>query len=213
MTSLRNSFSTANRVQRRKFLSNIVNKGELIEHGIGFRLKTAKSTSWQMEIARFGKEVSEGGKIPSIFSGDSDLLILLLFHLNFKQSFISSHQSSFALHDIWGKLSQNERNCLIFTYVFSGCDGISTIFGLGKTKISKMISGHLPFSVVDTLRNGSSSKDDIKAAGVEVFKFLLKKGKRQKLSLDELRLQKFKIICGKGKLYPEPGHCTILLGH
>ena len=66
-----------------------------------------------------------------------------------------------------------------------------------------MIAGHLPLSIVETFRNGSSSKDDIKAAGVEVFKFLLTKGKRQELSLDELRLQKFKIICGKGKLYPE----------
>lgn len=66
-----------------------------------------------------------------------------------------------------------------------------------------MIAGHLPLSIVETFRNGSSSKDDIKAAGVEVFKFLLTKGKRQELSLDELRLQKFKIICGKGKLHPE----------
>ena len=66
-----------------------------------------------------------------------------------------------------------------------------------------MIAGHLPLSIVETFRNGSSSKDDIKAAGVEVFKFFLTKGKRQALSLDELRLQKFKIICRKGKLHPE----------
>ena len=35
------------------------------------------------------------------------------------------------------------------------------------------------------------------------WKFLLTKRKKKKLSLDDLRLQKFNIICGKGKLYPE----------
>ena len=60
--------------------------------------------------------------------------------------------------------------------------------------------GSLPSTI---FKNAHSVTDDIKAAGVEVFRFIHTKWKKKELSLNDLRLQKFNIICGKGKLHPE----------
>ena len=100
-------------------------------------------------------------------------------------------------------MTANEKDHLLFAYIFSGCCNISAIFGVRKVKFLKMVAGKLPTNILQIFKNAHSVTDDIKAAGVEVFKFILTKGKKKDLSLNDLRLQKFNIICGKGKLHPE----------
>ena len=65
-----------------------------------------------------------------------------------------------------------------------------------------MVAGKLPTNILQVFKNVLSVKDDIEAAGVEVFKFILTKVKKKEFSLNDLRLQKFNITCGKRKPRP-----------
>ena len=64
---------------------------------------------------------------------------------------------------------------------------MSHIFGLGKQKFLKLVSGKLPVDIITIFEDPNSSADDVKDAGVRVFKFLQTKGKRQDLELEDLR--------------------------
>ena len=59
----------------------------------------------------------------------------------------------------------------VYVNVFSGCNNVSAIFGLGKPKFLKMVAGKLPTETLQVFKNASSVTDDIKAAGVEVYPY------------------------------------------
>ena len=81
--------------------------------------------------------------------------------------------------------------------------GVTHIFGLGKHKFLKLVAGKLPINIITIFEDPNSSADDVKDAEVRVFKFLQTKGKRQDLKLEDLRLQKYLELCGKGKFQPK----------
>ena len=136
-------------------------------------------------------------------AAETDILILAVDHLHNYLCYLSSQEGVYKVSDIWETLPETYKKYFLFSYVFSGCDTVSHIFGLGKQKFLKLVSGKLPVDIITIFEDPNSSPDDVKDAGVRVFKFLQTKGKRQDLELEDLRLQKYLQLCGKGRLQPE----------
>ena len=147
--------------------------------------------------------IGESGEIINFFADETDLLILLLVHLHDKQVYLTDQDGSFRVQDIWDTLSQMEKKCFFFSYVFSGCDSVSCIFGVGKAQFLKLVAGKLPEEILTVFQNPHSSIVAIKAAGIKVFQFLSTKGKRYDFTLDKIRCQKYIELSGKGRLQPE----------
>ncbi len=120
------------------------------------------------------KAVNNGAKMLIIHSNDTDVLVLLIHHfpvINAEKIYLivgvkgrhTDNTRSIAVHDIYRKLTPAQQAVILPVYCITGCDTISSFYGIGKRtvfkifmKITREVSdmselgeGYLSSSVVD----------------------------------------------------------------
>ena len=78
---------------------------------------------------------------------DADILIILIHHFDInihKEIRTLTSKGHYSVHEIVNNLTPDEKLWLLFCYSFSGCDTVSSIFGVSKEKFyQKICSGQL----------------------------------------------------------------------
>ena len=142
---------------------------------------------------------SARSKTTVLVGGDTDLLILLLFHANPDTRdlfFIPEPKSNYFRRRIWNIKKMQEQlgrevcDNILFVHAFLGCDTTSRIHGIGKGKLFKMFetSSELKQNA-NTFQSTSTSQREIATAGENTLVLLYngKPGQR----LDDLRYQQY----------------------
>ena len=115
-----------------------------------------------------------------VVAGDTDLLVLLLFHIKTQDSVVylvpEPKQTSQKQNRVWdihalkNVLSERLCKCLLFGHAFSGCDTISRIVGLGKKLfIQKLNDVDELKMIAEEFLGASEKRSIIKSAGKATF--------------------------------------------
>ena len=111
----------------------------------------------------------------NVFADDTDILIMLLHHIPqvVYSIFLTSGGKIYDVLTFSRTLDSKEMKCLLMIFAFSGCDTVSGIFRLSKTKCFKKMSGTKgPTDLVEVFVERRPTSDEIKVAGLKVLEFL-----------------------------------------
>ena len=111
----------------------------------------------------------------NFYAEDTDVLCMLIYHISkvpYDITFITK-SGSYSMKAIYGSLPEGEGKVLLLAHAFSGCDTTSSICGFGKVRImKKLASKNAPLSLLDTLLNTGSSRNDVADAGIQIFQYI-----------------------------------------
>ena len=102
---------------------------------------------------------------------------------------------------IWQKLTDLEKERLLFIHDVTGCDTVSAIFGQGKVKLyKKLVNAANLGTVFENMLILDNDYGNIVYHGIQLFKYIF--GDMSK-SLTQLRVRKFHKMSVNGTLKPE----------
>ena len=106
---------------------------------------------------------------------DADILIILIHHFDInihKEIRTLTSKDNYSVNEIVNNLTPDEKLWILFCYSFSGCDTVSSIFGVSKEKFyQKICSGQLR-QIIDKFYYDATSIEDISNAGILIFQFI-----------------------------------------
>ena len=89
-----------------------------------------------------------------------------------KEIRILTSKEHYSVNEIVKNLTPDEKLWILFCHSFSGCDTVSSIFGVSKEKFyQKICSGHLR-QIIHTFYCDTNSIEDIGNAGILIFQFI-----------------------------------------
>lgn len=199
-------------ISKTKFLDNTSNKTLFINILVTFLRESDIEVRQSVEdadtlIVKTALEFSKNGVV-NVITDDTDVLIVLVHHIATADNtvYLTASGSSHDIESVYEKLTDKQKQCLLLTHSFSGCDTVSSIFGFGKVKFfNKICRNNIPETILDVLTSPNSSVQDVKDAGVKLFEFLYTSTSKvkRKLTLTELRYHKFTQMTAKGVIRPE----------
>ena len=148
-----------------------------------------------VSIATAAVELSQNGDTVFLWGDDTDLLILLLHHI--EQSSLAgtifmyrpSSDSCINVSKMASTMSTEMKQIILAIHAISGCDTVPALFGIGKTKLWKLLNKDPHLSLHSkVLKFYGNDPDEFKSAGVSIILALYDKvGSKQK-DLESLRL-------------------------
>ena len=130
------------------FLANMKNKqnfikllGTLLEEA-GIPVKHAgEEGDADVVIVHKVLQLAQEYKEVFVQAEDTDILILLLYHLQEKTTvFMVTRQRTIAIHSLHQSLGKELCKSLLFVHAMSGCDTTSAFFGMGKLKTMNILT-------------------------------------------------------------------------
>ena len=110
-----------------------------------------------------------------VVTEDADILIILIHHLDInmhKEIRILTSEGHYSVNEIVNNLTHDEKLWILFCHSFSGCNTVSSIFGVNKEKFyQKICSGQLR-QIIDKFYCDATSIEDIGNAGILIFQFI-----------------------------------------
>ena len=164
---------------KEKFLSKSSNKIALVSM-ISTKLSVSNISSIccrddaDTAIVKESLQYSLLGNV-GVVAEDVDILIILIHHFDInihKEITILTSKRYYSVNEIVNNLTSDEKLWILFCHSFSGCNTISSIFGVSKEKFyQKICSGQLR-QIIDKFYCDTTSIEDIGNAGILVFQFL-----------------------------------------
>ena len=201
--------------KKEDFLSNVQNKQKFIQL-VGERMEKAGISVVHAEgdadcvIAREAL-LSASEHATHVVGEDTDLLVLLLFHVksNMKNVYFSSSKTTVTrawdIKKTQADVGLNVCKHILFAHAFSGCDTTSRPFGVGKTATLKNIKEGNPAFLkgADVFLSSSSDQKLLTQTGERLLVSLYK-GKDTD-TLDHLRLLRYhdKMSTGTKQIQPK----------
>ena len=133
---------------------------------------------------------------------DADILLMLTHHFNttkHKTVILSTSNGRFCVKDLVDQLSERQRNALLFSHAFSGCDTVSSIHGFSKATLFELLCSESLSVHVDVFYNENSSIKEIEDAGIQIFQSVYKS---PRTPLSTQRVERYNNQCKAGVLLP-----------
>ena len=106
----------------------------------------------------------------TVTAGDAYVLVLLLHHET-KAVSLTASGKTYLIDNILQKLTQFEKQYLLLSHSFSGCDTVSAIFGVGKVRFMNMCK-KIPADVLQVFIDANSTTEEVKLAGTKIFQWI-----------------------------------------
>ena len=194
-------------MSKTRFLSNSFNKSRLIE-----LLRTVLMTSSDVSVVISDDDadtliVSETLDLANIGpvkvrAEDTDVLCMLVYHIRnvtHDVSFITK-TACYSVRAIEQALPEKEREVLLLSHAYSGCDTTSCVKGFGKVSfLKKLSSPSFPQHTLQVLLDPTSSREEAISSGVSLFQYIYG---HPSTPLHEQRFIKYTKLMAKGKFLP-----------
>ena len=153
---------------KEKFLSNSSNKSALVSM-ISTKLSVSNISSIcctddaDTTIVKESLQYSLLGNV-GVFAEDADILIILIHHFDInihKEIRILTSKGHYSVIEIVNNLTPDEKLWILFCHSFSGCDTVSSIFGVSKEKFYQKICSGQFRQIIDKFYCDATSTEDI----------------------------------------------------
>ena len=151
---LRIDFAGGTRVMSSKstFLSNRNNKQRLVDRlssELRLRGVTVQNCAADADIKLASTVLQMEGDV-ILWGDDTDLLVLLLHHINVTEDkprgrivmYRPSSSTSIEVTELMPKIDASTIETILAIHAWSGCDTVSSLFSIGKTKLIKLMEKH-----------------------------------------------------------------------
>lgn len=190
-----------------RFMANSRNKSQLITllsdalqaNGVDVLIENDDADT---AIVREGLSQSQEHDV-EIRVEDTDVVCLFVHHCFAADNelFLTTSEGSYNIKKIRNSLPEKELKYLLFSHSFSGCDTVSSIYGLGKVNaLKKLSSDKAPSHVLEKIVGLRVEIEDIKTAGVTLFQYLYG---NPETPLNQQRYDKYNNLTAKKVFKPE----------
>ena len=191
-------------MKKTDFLTNLDNKQRFLEM-LAIKMNEAKlqaiQSSGDVDLLIVQTAITSAATRPTVVIGeDTDLLILLLHHVNedCQRIFFTSEQKSrskgptklWDIKHVKSMLGQEVCDAILLIHALLGCDTTSRLYSIGKGVALQKFKRENSFRCLSKIfTSPSSTKEEIIAAGEKLL--LLVYGQEGDVTLDKLRLTRF----------------------
>ena len=196
-------------VKKPQFLSNTGNKERFIKLlsdylvQLGYTCVHAQADA-DVLICRTAVDYLNSGQNITVQGDDTDLLVILIhmtkdMPLTSQKIYLSTKSTIYDIQSVRSHLGVKGTSSILLLHSFSGCDTVSRIYGIGKSKLLNLRQ-KLSDTVVRTFYRSDSTKDQIKISGEKIFCLLLNLPSGEGLDAARLRLFNSKLVKGNAAL-------------
>ena len=180
------------------FLSNPKNKEQFVDS----LAQTLEVNGIEVEKCRCDADISiataalgeaQSGRNVVLWGDDTDLLVLLLHGITLPPSgkvymYRPSSDTCIDVSKLAQSMDANLRDVILAVHAISGCDTTSAFYGIGKTKLWKLLLKGSSTLHTDLQKFYAAEHDGLEEAGVRILIALYDKVKSKHTNLESLRL-------------------------
>ena len=150
----------------------------------------------------------------TVVANDTDVLVLLIYPFKITMSDIFLHSEgskkvgatnkvSVSVRALQNSIGENVSQIILALHAISGCDSTSSLFGIGKGKALKKLSGSKEaMQLCTVLTDKNATHDEVNTAGLQTLSLLY--GGKTSESLNHLRYVMYMNCAASSTLQPHP---------